>query len=111
MKPGPCSPPSWALVAPRSAFTLARHARASPVGHPEGRKPYWRHYMGLALRQPHVLDSRLFDLDPSAVAVIAVATAGFAPTILLAFLPLPVIALDAELEARFVPGLAGDFPA
>ena len=53
----------------------------------------------------------LADFDPNALAPVAVTAARFAPAILLSFFPLPIVLLDAELQGRFVPRLAGDAPA
>src|SRR6476659_2629041 len=55
--------------------------------------------------------ANLLDLDPSAIAPIAVTMAALAPAVLLAFFPLPAVRHDAELQGGFVAGLAGDFPA
>ena len=53
----------------------------------------------------------LFDLDPDAVAPMAMTAARLTPAIIVAFLPLPVVLHDAELQSRLVPGLTGDAPA
>lgn len=42
------------------------------------------------------------DTDPDAAAVVAVAGARITPTVLLAIFPLPVVVVDAKLEARIV---------
>jgi len=56
-------------------------------------------------------EGSLSNFNPNAVAPVAVTAAWFSPAIILPFFPLPIVLLDAELQARFVSRLATDAPA
>ena len=52
----------------------------------------------------------LFDFDPHALAPVSVTAARLAPTIVLTFLPAPVVWHDAESQRRLVPAFLSHAP-
>jgi len=60
----------------------------------------------------HVQETQqLSDYDPSAIAVVAMALAWFAPAMLGTAITLPVVAINPELYARTVRRATADAPA